>query len=140
MEAISLASSIVQFTQVAVVFFTRFLALCRSANGTTQEFADRETQIQAILVDIAALEARPLTQAESEHVRACQKVLKQMSQAIGSTKGDGRRHVISNVKAAARAMRVGKQFEQLDRQLSVSIQGLQLWVLLFPFKFTTRIL
>ncbi|KAJ5378220.1 uncharacterized protein N7496_005629 [Penicillium cataractarum] len=127
MEPISLAGFIIQITQFGVEFFSRFLALSRSANGSIREVSDREMQIQAILVDIAALKALPLlTQGEDEHITACQKVLKQMSKIITSTKGNGKRNVISNARAAARAMRVSKRFEQLDHQLSVSMQALQL--------------
>jgi hypothetical protein len=126
MEPISLASFIVQITQIGVEFFSRFLALSRSANGSLREFSDRESQIKAIFVDVATLGAVQLTQGEDEHVRACQKVLEQMLKIVNSTKGKGKRHVISNARAAARAMRVSKRFEQLDHQLNISIQGLQL--------------
>lgn len=77
-------------------------------------------------MDIPALEAVPLTQVENQHLKACQKDLKQISKIIISTKGNGKRHVISNFRAVACAMRASKRFEQLDHQLSVSIQGLQL--------------
>lgn len=126
MEAVSLAGTIVQFTQVGLEFFSRFLALYRSANGTLEEMADKEKHIQALLRDIASLEAIPLTQIDNEHVRACRKVLEQLSQIINSTKGHGKRRVISNFKAAARAVRIKQRFEQLDQQLVCAVQNLQL--------------
>lgn len=126
MEAVSLAGTIVQFTQVGLQFFSRFLALYRSTNGTLEDIADKEKQIEALLRDIASLEAIPFTQIDNEHIKACRKVLEQLSQMINSTKGNGKRHVISNFKAAACAVRNKQRFEQLDRQLVCSVQSLQL--------------
>jgi hypothetical protein len=73
MEAVSLAGTIVQFTQVGLEFFSRFLALCRSANGTLEEISDKEKQIQALLREIASLEAVTPTQINNEHVNTCRK-------------------------------------------------------------------
>jgi hypothetical protein len=126
MEAVSLIGIIVQFTQVGLEFFSRLLALYRSANGTIEEMADKEKHIQALLRDIASLEAIPLSQIDNEHVRACRKVLEQLSQIINSTKGNGKRRVVSNLKAAARAVRNKQRFEQLDNQLVYVVQSLQL--------------
>ncbi|KAL3466255.1 hypothetical protein BJX64DRAFT_284823 [Aspergillus heterothallicus] len=134
MEAVSLAGVIVQFTHVGLEFFSRFFALCRSANGTLEDMSDREAQVQVLLTDIAALEAvlahsqgADNNNQQQQHIESCRRVLDQLSQMVDSTKGrTGKRHVVTNVKAAARAFRNKQRFEQLDQQVHRSIQGLLL--------------
>ncbi|KAF7590196.1 hypothetical protein BBP40_003171 [Aspergillus hancockii] len=66
--------------------------------------SDMEKQIEAVLRDIADLEAVLLAQNDNERARACRKVLEQLSHMVNATKGNGKRHVVSNLKVAARAL------------------------------------
>ncbi|KAE8313875.1 hypothetical protein BDV41DRAFT_576302 [Aspergillus transmontanensis] len=106
MEAVSLAGTIVQFTQVGLEFFSRFFALCRSANGTLEEITEQEKQVQALLQHIADLEALYPNQNRNEETKACRKILEQLLRMVDSTKGNGKPHITSNIKTAARAMKI----------------------------------
>ena len=126
MEAVSLAGTIVQFTQVGLEFFSRFFALFRSANGTLEETSEQEKQVQALLQHIADLEALYPAQNHNEETKACRKILEQLLRMVDSTKGNGKPRIASNIKAAARAMNIKPRIEKLNRQLDCFIQGLQL--------------
>ncbi|KAJ6155079.1 hypothetical protein N7470_005645 [Penicillium chermesinum] len=114
------------FTQIGIEVFRRFFALYRSVNGTLEEISDKRKQIKALLRDLAFLASVPDIQVDREHIQACRQVLEKMAQVLDSSKGKGKRHIIPNIKAAIRVVKVEKKLEQQVSQQICMLQGLQL--------------